>query len=182
MISGSLVGLRAVEQTDLPLLKDWRNLPDFRKNFREFRELSTENQTLWLQSLVNNPKSFMFTIVRLSDQKPIGTGGLLYIDWIARFADFSFYIGEQESYIDTQGYAKESAWLLMNYAYNSLNLNKIWMELYEFDLKKIDFFTHQFAFKKDGHLRQNCFEGGKYWDSWIISQLNTEFLEVGKPF
>ena len=49
------------------------------------------------------------------------------------------------------------------------------MELYEFDSKKIAFFTKKFNFKQDGLLRQNCFEDGKYWDSVIISLLRDDY-------
>ena len=34
MIKGKKVGLRAVEKQDLPILRDWRNIVEFRKNFR----------------------------------------------------------------------------------------------------------------------------------------------------
>ena len=64
--------------------------------------------------------------------------------------------------------------MLIQYGFNNLNLNKIWMELYEFDQQKIDFFTNNFKFKVDGVLRQNCFEDGQYWDSKIISLLHSE--------
>jgi RimJ/RimL family protein N-acetyltransferase len=175
MIRGGLVGLRAVEKEDLPYLRDWRNQTDFRRNFREVRELSLNDQEKWLDSLAATRNiNFMFTIVRLEDNHPIGACGLLYTNWINRSADFSFYVGEQGYYVDTLGYSKEAAQLLIDYGFNNLNLNKIWMELYEFDTRKIDFFTREFNFKQDGLLRQNCFEDGKYWDSWIISLLKKE--------
>ena len=44
--------------------------------------------------------------------------------------------------------------------------------LYEFDEKKISFFQSNFNFLIDGKLRENCFEDGKYWDSYILSLLN----------
>ncbi len=176
MITGELIGLRAVERTDLPLLRDWRNIPEFRKNFREYRELSLENQELWLKSITDNPKNYMFVIERLSDQKPLGAAGLLYVDWVARYADFSFYIGYENTYIDDLGYAQEAAELLIKYGFETLNLNKVWMELYEFDHRKIDFFTKKFNFKQDALLRQNCFADGKYWNSLIISLLREEHI------
>jgi len=173
MIKGDLVGLRAVEKEDLALLRDWRNIPEFRRNFREVRELNLTNQEKWFErSCVNNLNDFMFVIVRLSDNKPIGACGLLYINWIIRSADFSFYIGDNQSYIDSEGYAKDAANLLINYGFNNLNLHKIWMELYEFDKLKLDFFQNEFNFQVDGKLRDNCFEDGKYWDSYIISKIN----------
>ncbi len=170
MIKGNLVGLRAVEKEDLPLLRDWRNITDFRRNFRESRELSLADQESWFNSLQNTKHiNFMFVVEDLETNKPIGAAGLLYINWIIRSADFSFYIGDKEQYIGNDGRAKEAAELLIRYGFDNLNLHKIWMELYEFDKQKIDFFTEEFNFKQDGLLRDNCFEDGKYWNSLIIS-------------
>ena len=118
----------------------------------------------------------MFIIQRLEDEKPIGAAGLLYINWITRAADFSFYIGENNLYIDEEGYAEDAASLLIDYGFKNLNLHKIWMELYEFDTKKIDFFTNKFQFIKDGVLRDNCFENGKYYNSMIISLLRNKII------
>lgn len=171
MIKGKLVGLRSIEHSDLALLRDWRNLTSFRKNFREFRELNMANQEAWFSKVNSSPNDFMFVIERLEDKAPLGACGLLYTNWIIRSADFSFYIGHDEAYIDNHGYAEEAAALLIEYGFKYLNLHKIWMELYEFDKAKLDFFINKFKFEKDGKLRDNCFEDGKYYDSFIISLL-----------
>jgi RimJ/RimL family protein N-acetyltransferase len=173
MIKGKLVGLRAVELTDLEQLRDWRNNEDFRKNFREIRELNLFNQKNWFEKISNSSNDFMFIIVRLSDNVPIGACGLLYTNWVIRSADFSFYIGLNDLYIDTLGFAEDATSLLLDYGFKTLNLHKIWMELYEYDTLKYDFFTSKFNFKLDGVLRDNCFENGKYWNSNIISLIHS---------
>ena len=179
MIKGNIVGLRAVEKEDLPYLKDWRNLVSFRKNFREVRELSLIDQEAWLDNLQSSKHiNFMFTIVDLKTNTPIGAAGLLYINWIIRSGDFSFYIGENEAYIDNEGKAKEAVKLLIDYGFKNLNLNKIWMELYQFDSVKLNFFKDKFNFSEDAKLRDNCFEDGQYWDSYIISLLNNDFNKI----
>lgn len=176
MIKGKKVGLRALEKEDLPHLRDWRNLPNFRKHFREVRELSLMDQEGWFESLQKSRHiNYMFIIVDLETDQPIGAAGLLYINWVIRSGDFSFYIGDQEMYIGNDGRAKEAAQLLIDYGFKNLNLHKIWMELYEFDNEKIEFFTKDFGFKKDGLLRDNCYEDGKYWNSHIISLLTSDF-------
>lgn len=176
MIKGKKVGLRALEREDLKFLRDWRNNVNFRRNFREVRELSLTDQEKWFESIQNTKHiNFMFTIVDVKTNEPIGAAGLLYINWINRSADFSFYIGKDDIYIDDGELSTEAVTLLINYGFNNLNLNKIWMELYEFDSKKIDFFTKKFNFKQDGLLRQNCFEDGKYWDSYLISLLSKDY-------
>jgi RimJ/RimL family protein N-acetyltransferase len=177
MIKGTLVGLRSMERDDLHLLRDWRNITSFRKNFREHRELNMANQNAWFDRTVASPNDYMFIINRLSDNMPIGAAGLLYTNWIIRSADFSFYIGLDELYIDNTGLAEDAARLLIDYGFKNLNLNKIWMELYEFDTAKIEFFTNKFGFKIDGKLRQNAFENGRYHDSYLISLLQEEYLK-----
>jgi RimJ/RimL family protein N-acetyltransferase len=173
MIKGEKVGLRAVEKQDLPFLRDWRNIIEFRRNFREVRELSLADQDAWFEHLQNTKHvNYMFTIVDLETKKPIGAGGLLYVNWVIRSADFSFYIGDNEKYIGNDGIALEAAKLLIDYGFENLNLHKIWMELYEFDKQKIEFFTNKFKFEQDALLRDNCFENGKYWNSLIISLIN----------
>ena len=178
MIKGKKYGLRAVEENDIEKLKDWRNLPEFRRNFREVRELSLADQKAWLKS-VNQSKqnNFMFSIVNLDNGEVIGAAGLLYINWIIRSADFSFYIGKDKEYIDDKGIAFEVANLLIKYGFENLNLNKIWMELYEFDSKKISFFK-KLNFKTDGCLRDNCFEDGKFYNSFIISLLKDDYEQI----
>ena len=175
MIIGEKVGLRAIEIEDLDKLKQWRNNTDFRKNFREVRELNQSNQLSWFEKLNKSNTDFMFGIVRLSDGDLIGACGLLYVNWINRSADFSFYIGVDNLYVDNLGYSIESVKMLIDYGFDSLNLNKIWMELYEFDHLKINFFKESFNFQIDGCLRDNCFEAGKYWDSYIISLLKNDY-------
>jgi RimJ/RimL family protein N-acetyltransferase len=174
MLIGDYTYLRAVEITDLEILKEWRNNPEFRINFREHRELNLQNQNDWFNRLVINQNDFMFLIVDKVTKEAIGACGLLYTNWIIRSADFSIYIGKDNLYMDDK-YATDAAKSLINYGFNDLNLNKIWMELYEYDHKKLVFFQEKFKFFVEGKLRQNAFANGKYWDSFIISLLKIDF-------
>lgn len=178
MLKGKVVGLRAIEREDLEQLKVWRNNENFRQFFREFRELNQENQNSWFSKISHSPNDFMFAIIDLKTNLIIGACGLLYVNWVIRSADFSFYIGQNEIYIDDKtGYSKDACDLLINYGFKTLNLNKIWMELYEVDTSKINFFTKIYNFKVDGILRDNCFHQGKYFNSKIISLLSTDYTE-----
>lgn len=175
MIYGDQIGLRAIEAEDLAQLRDWRNIPEFRRCFREVRELNMQHQQRWFNNLIDKQNDFMFMIVDKESGEAIGAAGILYINWIIRSGDFSFYIGKDESYIDNEGFARDAVKTLLKYAFHSLNLNKIWMELYQFDQLKIDFFTKEFTFQVDGRLRSNCFEDGKYWDSFMLSMLSSDY-------
>jgi RimJ/RimL family protein N-acetyltransferase len=175
MIEGKRTGLRAVEREDLKLLRDWRNNEQFRRHFREVRELSMFHQERWIEALINRPNDYMFIIVDLATNEAIGAAGILYINNVLRSGDFSFYIGKENVYIDQEGIALDAAQTLIRYGFDTLNLHKIWMELYEYDQKKMDFFTKELDFKVDGKLRDNCFDGGKYYDSYMLSLLEDEY-------
>ncbi|AKN33926.1 acetyltransferase [Clostridium carboxidivorans P7] len=175
MIKGEKVYLAALEKEDLPQLMKWRNREDFRKYFREYREINSNMQEKWFEGKVlNDPTTLMFSIKRISDDELLGCCGFCYINWVNRFADLSLYIGWNNTYIDNEGYAEESCKLLFDYGFNEIGLNKIWTEIYEFDNKKMELYS-KFLFKKDGELRQNYFHDGKWWNSYILSLLQEEF-------
>ena len=61
MISGRKIGLKAIEKTDLSLLLEWRNNEEYRKFFREYRELNLCNQEKWFEEkVVNSKDTLMF--------------------------------------------------------------------------------------------------------------------------
>ena len=83
MINGERVYLAAIEKSDLPILLDWRNKEDFRKYFREYREISIDMQNQWYESKISNSHSdIMFSIKRVTDDELLGSCGLCYINWI----------------------------------------------------------------------------------------------------
>ena len=56
MLKGKYVTIRAIEKDDLPHLLEWRNKPEYRKYFREFRELSMVQQHSWYENIVLKDK------------------------------------------------------------------------------------------------------------------------------
>lgn len=174
MIKGEKVYLSGIEKDDLPLLMKWRNNPEYRKFFREYREINADMQLNWYENKVMQDSStVMFSIRSTRDDSLLGCCGLCYINWIHRHADLSLYIGWNESYIDDEGYAEESCKLLFNYGFNELGLNKIWTEIYEFDNKKYDLY-HSFGFHDDGLLREQYFYDGKWWNSYVMSLIRND--------
>jgi len=174
MLKGKKVSLHAVERADLQQLRDWRNNPDFRKYFREYRELNMQQQEQWFEkSVVDDNNTQMFVIRKKEDNELIGCCGLIYINWVHRNADLSLYVGWEDTYIDEEGYAEESCKILLDYGFNELGLNKVWTEIYEFDDKKKALYD-KLSFQQDGLLRDNYWYDGKWCDSRILSLLSHE--------
>ncbi len=172
MLKGNLVGLRAIEKTDLTQLLQWRNNPEFRRFFREYRELNSENQLQWFEKyVINDPNTIMFAIVELETEKLIGACGLCYIDWVNRNADFSIYIGKDNLYIDTS-FAIEAAQLMENYGFEELNLHRLWAEIYSIDEAKIKFFK-ELEFTQEGRFKETHWTEGKWVDSIYYGKIRS---------
>lgn len=176
MLKGKTIGLRSVEKEDLPTLLEWRNRPEYRRYFREFRELSMKNQNEWYENImVKDQRTIMFSIVELNGHRLLGGCGLCCINWIDRNADLSIYIGADNDYIDDT-YAPDAAVTLVRYAFHELGLHRLWVEIYDFDEKKKCFFEN-LGFTFEGRHRQTHWTGGEWNDSLFFSLLSTEFEE-----
>lgn len=176
MLRGTLVGLRAIERSDLPQLLSWRNQEDFRRFFREYRELSSEHQDRWFEnSVMNDPRTRMFAIEELATQRLLGACGLCYIDWVNRNADFSIYIGADWLYIDDR-LAPDAARVMARYGFDELGLHRLWAEIYAFDAAKTAFFE-RLGFTLEGRHRQTHWSGGEWHDSLYYSLLVHEALK-----
>ncbi len=170
MLRGNKVGLRAIESTDLSILLEWRNQPEFRKYFREYRELNMESQKRWFETKVQGDEhTRMFSIVEIESSELIGACGLCYIDWPNRCADFSIYIGKNKLYIDDV-YAVDAGRVLIDYGFKELNLYRLWSEIYEIDEKKKELFE-RLGFAKEAIHKSTHWTEGRWVDSWYYRLL-----------
>ena len=171
--SDKRVNLAPVEVDDLETIRSWRNNPNIQKYLREYRLFSKTQKVEWYNSIVTNNKFEMFLIRDNQTCEAVGVSGLTYIDWVNRHADLHIYTGKQELWIDDL-YCPNAMKLMLNYAFKSLNLNKVWAEIYEIDSKKIDFFKRN-NFKVDATLREHYYYNGKYYNSHILSLLKHNY-------
>ena len=174
MLNGNHVGLRAVERTDLGELLMWRNQPEYRRFFREYRELNMENQNRWYESKVlGDEHTRMFSIIDIATNELLGACGLCYIDWPNQCADFSIYIGKNNMYIDDK-YAIDAACCMISYGFKELNLHRLWSEIYENDEKKKKMFD-KIGFKHEATHKSTHWTDGRWVDSWYYRLLREEW-------
>ena len=175
MIRGEHVGLRAIEPGDLETLRAWRNRPEMRQFYREFKEFGPDKQRAWYDAkVVNDPSTLMFAIVDLENDELIGASGLCFIDWVNRNCDLSLYIGRDELYIDDR-FAPDAARATLRYGFEVLGIHRVWVEIYEYDTAK-QTWLEDLGFSLDGRFREHHFHDGKWHDSLFYSLLDREFI------
>lgn len=160
-----MIRLRAIEESDLPQLRDWRNDDRLRFTFREYRLLSLVNQKDWLDHISRSREVEMFGIE--VDGTLVGVCGLCYINWVYRTAEASIYVVPD---LQLPTAAAEVLHLLRQKAFKEFNLHRLWAEAYEFDTVKIAL-LEQSGFVLEGRLREHVFQQGRYHDSLMYGLL-----------
>ena len=62
MIKGKKIFLTSVEEDSLEQMRNWRNEPELRKYFREYREISQTMQQAWYKKILIDEKQVNFEI------------------------------------------------------------------------------------------------------------------------
>ena len=180
MLEKNGIILRAIEKSDLPILQSWRNNDNLRRYFREWRDFSLAQKEKWYDQMIFDARFQMFVIERSDkifsrETKMVGVAGITYVDWVNRHGDVHFYIGKDGQWIDKR-IAPEAFEMILDYGFNTMNLNKLWAEIYQIDNRKLKFFMER-GFSVDASLREHYYYQGQYYTSHILSMLKKEYDE-----
>ena len=86
------IQLRSIKQTDLELMRSWRNADHVRKAMFYQDKISEEQQLMWFQNLANSDCYLMILI----DENPAGICNVKEIDWESRSGEAGVFIGEKQ--------------------------------------------------------------------------------------
>jgi len=182
MMEGKKVRLRSFELSDLDeIMKHWNNMelrnflgnanmgPAGRNDEEEFiRRTWKERQ---------ERRSFTMAIETIADNKLIGGTGLYDIDWTSRSAIVGISIYNPNFW--GKGYGQESLELLLDFAFRTLNLNRVELETFEFNVRAQKCYL-KVGFKETGRRRKARFIDNKYHDCIMMDVLRDEWLAKSK--
>ena len=178
MILGKRVRLRAIEVGDLSRFVAWLNDPPVIENLVMRVPLSLAQETGWFEAMKKRPPEEHPMVIEINQPegwKPIGNIGLHEIDWINRHTELGIFIGEKQHW--NQGYGRDAIRLVLRYGFQSLNLNRIYLRVFETNPRGIHSYENA-GFKLEGRLREDIFLNGKYRDTLIMSVLRSEWQDV----
>ena len=177
MIYGERIRLRAPEREDLPRFVAWLNDPDVRNNLAISLPLSLVEEERWFESMLQQspPEHSMVIEIREGDGwKPIGNCGFHVIDWRSRSGELGLFIGEKSLW--NQGYGTETVRLLLRHGFNTLNLHRIALRVFETNAGGIRAYEKA-GFVQEGRFRQAEYQDGRYIDVLYMSVLRSEFKD-----
>lgn len=161
MLQGKIVKLRYYESEDLDLLVSLRGSAESYDFFFEYEPINRQMTKNWWENSFTKPNEKNFIIAQVSDNKAIGTCALTDIDNRNKKAEYGRYYISSEANIP--GSATEAELLCLEYAFNHLNLNKVFCNTLENNKKVLSLHKH-FGFVEEGHLAKHIYKNGNYVD------------------
>jgi RimJ/RimL family protein N-acetyltransferase len=182
MIFGRNIRLRAIEQDDLPRFVNWFNDPQVRKGLNIYLPMSQVEEEHWFEELLNRDQAerpFALDIRKGEDWVHVGSCGLFSLDHRSRSSTLGIVIGDK-TYWD-QGYGSDAVRTLLAHAFETLNLNRVSLRVFESNHRAIEVYK-RVGFKLEGRLREDRFSEGHYEDTLIMGILRREWSseEEGK--
>ena len=179
MIYGERLRLRAPERTDIPLFHDWLNDEEVTAGLTIYLPLSLADEEAWFESMLKRPPEehpLVMEIQEAGGWKPIGNCGFHNIDSRSRLGEVGIFIGVKSCW--NQGYGTEAMRLLLRHGFQTLNLNRIFLRVYETNAGAIRSYEHA-GFIHEGRLRQAEYKNGRYYDILLMSVLRSEWDQAG---
>lgn len=177
MLIGENLILRPLKIDDIEKTHKWRNDLEIIKLAQGIRFPKTiEMEKDWFEGALNDKsnRNVFFGIDEIKTKDFIGIIQLTNIDLISKTAIWGFIIGDKVNH--GKGYSVEAPRLLFDYAFNILNLRKIYG--YPIANNPATLKMHQKIgnFIEEGRLKEQVYLDGIYHDVLILSLFKRDFL------
>ncbi|MEW5825330.1 MAG: GNAT family protein [Candidatus Bipolaricaulota bacterium] len=118
--------------------------------------------------------TFSFGIRRKSDDALIGTVGLFDVEWANRTAWVGIGLGERSDW--GHGYGREAMQILVDYAFEELNLHRLQLTVIDYNPRAIAMYEH-LGFVHEGTYREFGERDSKRYDLLLYGLLRTDRRE-----
>jgi ribosomal-protein-alanine N-acetyltransferase len=175
---GSKVYLRPLEKADAPLIVPWFNDQEVIRTLHRYRPLTLKEEEEFLEQVMRDEGNVALGIVLRETDRLIGVTGLHHTDFRNRHCSFGILIGEKTEW--GKGYGTEATGLVVRYAFETLNLNRVWLQAYEYNQGGLRAYE-KVGFQREGVQRQDCFREGRYWDTILMAILREDWDRMQEP-
>lgn len=176
MIYSERIRFRAVERDDVPRYVEWLNDPEVIAGLVINLPMASWDEMRWFENLSHrDPETRPMAMEAIQPDgswKHIGGVGLEGIEWHNRSASFGIFIGDKHYW--NKGYGSEATRLALKHGFETLNLNRISLQVYETNPRAIRAYE-KVGFVREGVLRQALYRNGKYTNVLVMSVLRSEW-------
>ena len=171
-LSGEKIYLTPIELEDAHFLASGENDPVVREALFLSLPVSFEQQENKIRQFISSKESIVFVIRERETKKQVGQTAFFRVDYISRAA--VFYLAILDTAYWSKGFGTEATQLMVDYAFETLNLNRIQLHVSAENTPAIKIYQKA-GFVKEGVLRQAMFRNGDYVDFCVMGILKQEW-------
>ncbi len=168
LFEGKLVRLATRDpERDAEIESQWTHDPEFLRltEMGPARPLAPFQIKKRFEADEREKNHFVFAIRTREDATTIGTVALRWVQWAHGVAVLQIWIGKPED--RGRGYGRDALGLILNYAFNELNLFRLNANTFEYNERAIRFLELA-GFIVEVRRRQALEREGQRWDSIIL--------------
>jgi RimJ/RimL family protein N-acetyltransferase len=168
------VYIRILEESDISTTTKWLNDIEISDRLGYLPIFYLHDQLEWFKRVESDKTRYIFAICNNSNDEHIGNVGLGNIDYISRHCMFNIFIYDPQN--RHKGIGVEATELALEFAFNKLNMNKVYLRTSERFTGAIRLYN-KLGFVREGIMRQHYYSDGKYEDKILYSLLRSEFYD-----
>lgn len=175
MLVSKRVRLRAVEREDLPRFQRWLNDKEVYAGLQIYLPLSRIDEENWFENMLKCPPeehSLAIEVCQGDAWVHVGSCGFHGIDHRLGSGELGIFIGEKQFW--GQGYGTQVMRMLLQHGFQTLNLHRIFLRVFENNLRAIRSYERA-GFVHEGRMRQAEYQDGRYLDVLLMSVLRPDW-------
>ena len=172
-IIGDRIYLSPMNSDDYLKYVEWLSNYEIAKGVDHVSHLvSIEGEKAWLEKATS--EKYNFAIVNKETDTLMGNISLMKIHDVNRTAELGIFIGDEENL--SRGYGSEAIMLLLDYAFNYVNLNNVMLKVFDYNKRAIKAYE-KCGFKTFGVWKKSHYFNGEYSDEIFMNILKEDFLK-----
>lgn len=164
------IRLRTFEEEDLPFMHNLFNDREVMSYWFEEAYYPKTSLKEMFQKYGDNPNTRSFIIAK--DNEQIGLVQFMFIDTVSRNAEYAIMIDPSKQ---GKGYAHHATKQAIEYAFNVLNLHKLYLWADEENEKAINIYKKH-GFKVDCIIHEHFFVNGYYHNAVVMDIFQRDYL------
>ncbi|QAV33347.1 Protein N-acetyltransferase, RimJ/RimL family [Fervidobacterium changbaicum] len=176
-MEGNLATVRPMEISDAPRFAQLINDEKTKEYLSLVLPMNQYLKEEWIKkdAISHNQLNFSIEV----NGNLVGSAGLMRIDWVARSAEYGIAIFDSNYW--NKGIGTEVTQMMLKYAFEYLNLNRIWLRVFENNQRAIRVYE-KCGFIQEGRMRQARYFKGQYFDIVLMSILTDEYWRIKSEF
>ncbi len=164
------VKIRPITEADTDNIIKWRNNPAVSNNFIYRSTFTKESHLNWYNNKIKTGEVVQFIISY--ENADVGSVYIRDIDMNNKKGEFGIFLGEERFF--GKGIGTSATKLILDYAFNELNLNKVYLRVFTKNLGAIKSYEKA-GFKQDGIFREDVIINSIPYDIMFMSMLKNEY-------